>query len=59
VSYLLILTINIIFWVLVQDKFINQARRFCLIVLFAMSLVVLLIVGFITSYLDPSDPVLK
>jgi ABC-type antimicrobial peptide transport system permease subunit len=45
--------------VFVQPHFNSQVTRFTMIVFFVVSLVVLLIVGFITSYLDPSDPMVR
>ena len=59
IAYSFILFLNISFWLLIQNHFVNQNYRFALIVLFSMSLMILILVGVITSYLDPSDPMMR
>ena len=58
-SYLVILLQNISFWVFIQPHYLSQATRFIMIVFFSISLMVLFIIVFMTSYLDPSDPMIR
>jgi hypothetical protein len=58
ISYIIIITDNITFWLLVQTNYANQFCRFTMIALFACSVVIMLTFGCLTSGYDPSDPIM-
>ena len=58
VSYLIIILINISFWGCLQPHYQGQIIRFLMMASISSTLIMLIIIGIITSYLDPSDPII-
>lgn len=58
ISYIIIIFDNITFWLLIQTNYENQPCRFTMITLFSCSVIIMLLLGCLTSIYDPSDPIM-
>lgn len=57
-SYMVLATQSLSFWLLVQRHFAHQNTRFIMIAVYGLSTVVLLWAGVLASASDPSDPIM-
>ena len=57
-SYLVLATQSLSFWLLVQRHFEHQNTRIAIMAVYALSSVVLLWAGALASASDPSDPIM-
>lgn len=57
-SYLVVTTQSVSFWLLVQTHFEHQDTRFVMMAVYALSTVILVWAGVLASASDPSDPIM-
>jgi hypothetical protein len=58
ISYIIIVSDNLVFWLLIQTNYASQEYRYSMIALFSFSVLLLIVFGCLTSTYDPSDPVM-
>jgi len=58
ISYIIIIFDNITFWLLIQTNYESQLCRFTMITFFSCSVIIMLLLGCLTSSYDPSDPIM-
>lgn len=58
ISYVLVLSLFIVFFAAIQNNYENQSTRITMIVLFVIDFLIVLVSGTIASKIDPADPIM-
>ena len=58
ISYILVLSLFIVFFAAIQNNYQNQSTRITIIILFVIDFVIVLVTGLIASKIDPVDPIM-
>lgn len=58
ISYVIIITMHLSFWLCIQPYIVNDITRTIMIALFSLSSLLLIIFSIATSAIDPSDPIM-